>query len=59
MASTFLTSVAVLCPVVTFVIGRWFDRIGPIEGNIERFLYSTWPMVGAGSVIGVIVMTRV
>ncbi len=59
MASTLATIVAISCPVAAFVIGRWFDRIGPIEGNIERFLFSTWPMACAGSVIGAIVMSRV
>jgi hypothetical protein len=48
--------VAVSCPAISMAIGAGFDRIGPIDGIAERFLFSTWPMAFVGSLLGLVVM---
>jgi len=44
--------IAFVLPVVCAAIGLWFDGIGPIDGLVERFLFSTGPMTVVGCLLG-------
>jgi hypothetical protein len=44
--------VAIACPLAFVAMGYWFDTLAPIEGLIDRFLFSTWPMASIGCAFG-------
>lgn len=44
--------VAITCPLAFIAMGVWFDSLAPIEGLIDRFLFSKWPMASIGCAFG-------